>query len=172
MSRLPIGSNSARNCNVKLLLLLNSLWMTAITVSLWLCYASSQVCLPGKNQVKATREAIMQRIRDEQQNREYAAMVSSVVTSESERFSLGFKPDEVKEIKSHIATIFNIGFSAAAVFTAVYVASRTMTDDPGIRMLLSLAGAILIVAVEATLYISYAQRATAPPKKKSSKSKK
>lgn len=59
-------------------------------------------------------------------------MVSSVVTSEDQKFNLGIKPDEFKEIKSHIATIFNILFSMIAVYVAVYKASKTIVNDYGL----------------------------------------
>lgn len=74
----------------------------------------------------------LDRLRQEQQNREYAAMVSSVVASENERFAFGIQANELKQVQGHIVTIFNIGLSVAAVFTAVYMGSRTMTDDIGI----------------------------------------
>lgn len=74
----------------------------------------------------------LDRLRQEQQNREYAAMVSSVVGSENERFAFGIQANELKQVQGHIVTIFNIGLSVAAVFTAVYMGSRTMTDDIGI----------------------------------------
>ncbi|KAI7874504.1 hypothetical protein K492DRAFT_199936 [Lichtheimia hyalospora FSU 10163] len=121
--------------------------------------------------IKEAREVFLDRLRQEQQNREYAAMVSSVVGSENERFAIGLQANELKQVQGHIVTIFNIGLSVAAVFTAVYMGSRTMTDDVGIRVLLSLAGAFIIAIVETVLYIGYAQRVLAPPKKSKSKSK-
>jgi hypothetical protein len=59
-------------------------------------------------------------------------MVAGVITSEDQKFNLGIKPDELKEIKSHIATIFNILFSMVAVYVAVYKASKTIVDDYGL----------------------------------------
>lgn len=59
-------------------------------------------------------------------------MVSSVVGSENERFAFGLHANELKQVQGHIVTILNIGLSVAAVFTAVYMGSRTMTDDVGI----------------------------------------
>ncbi|KAJ8655094.1 hypothetical protein O0I10_009301 [Lichtheimia ornata] len=119
-------------------------------------------------EVKEAREVFLDRLRQEQQNREYAAMVSSVVGSENERFAFGLHANELKQVQGHIVTILNIGLSVAAVFTAVYMGSRTMTDDVGIRVLLSLAGALIIAIVETVLYIGYAQRVLAPPKKSKS----
>jgi hypothetical protein len=74
----------------------------------------------------------MSKLRLQQQEREYNKMVSSVVTSEDQKFNLGIKPDELKEVKSHIATIFNIAFSMVAVYVAVYKASKTIVNDIGI----------------------------------------
>lgn len=74
----------------------------------------------------------MNKLRAEQQEREYNNMVSSVVTSEDQKFNLGIKPDELREVKSHIATIFNILFSMVAVYIAVYKAAKTIVSDIGI----------------------------------------
>jgi hypothetical protein len=71
----------------------------------------------------------MERLRAEQQEREYAAMVSSAVQPSNEAY---FRPDDIKEMKSHLVTIANIGFSMAAVYVAVYMASRTMLEDLGL----------------------------------------
>lgn len=66
-------------------------------------------------------------------------MVSSVVTSEDQKFNLGIKPDELKEVKSHIATIFNILFSMVAVYVAVYKVSQSIFSDLGlVRVYISL----------------------------------
>ncbi|KAI8339250.1 endoplasmic reticulum-based factor for assembly of V-ATPase-domain-containing protein [Chlamydoabsidia padenii] len=97
-------------------------------------------------------EAYMDRLRAEQQEREYAAMVSSAVQPTHETY---FRPDDIKEMKSHLVTIANIGFSMVAVYVAVYMASRTMLNDLGLRVLLSLAGAFAIGIVETILYVNY-----------------
>lgn len=77
-------------------------------------------------------EAYMEKLRLEQQQRDYTRMVSSVVSSEDQKFHLGIKPDEIKEVKSHIATIFNIAFSMVAVYVAVYKASQSIVQDYGL----------------------------------------
>jgi hypothetical protein len=59
-------------------------------------------------------------------------MISDVITSEDQKFNLGIKPDELREIRSHIATIFNILFSMVAVYVAVYKASKTIVNDYGL----------------------------------------
>lgn len=74
----------------------------------------------------------MEKLRLEQQQRDYTRMVSSVVSSEDQKFHLGIKPDEIKEVKSHIATIFNIAFSMVAVYVAVYKASQSIVQDYGL----------------------------------------
>ncbi|KAG2224095.1 hypothetical protein INT45_004976 [Circinella minor] len=114
-------------------------------------------------EVKAAREAKLQKLRDEQNNREYASMVASVITSENEKYAFRIQPGELKQIKGHIVTILNIGVSMVAVFTAIYMGSRTMTNELGIRIMLSLAGAIGIAIVETGLYLIYAQRVLTPP---------
>ncbi|KAI9277250.1 endoplasmic reticulum-based factor for assembly of V-ATPase-domain-containing protein [Phascolomyces articulosus] len=123
-------------------------------------------------EVKAEREARLKKLKDEQSNREYASMVASVITSENEKYAFSIRPGELKQIQGHIVTIVNIGLSMVAVFTAIYMGSRTMTNELGVRIILSLGGAIGIAIVETTLYIIYVQRVlTPPPPKKESKSK-
>ncbi|KAG2209153.1 hypothetical protein INT47_005445 [Mucor saturninus] len=112
-------------------------------------------------------EAYMAKLRAEQQERDYKRMVSSVITSEDQKFNLGIKPDELKEAKSHIATIFNILFSMIAVYTAVFKASKTIMDDLGLQVLMGLGGAIMIGTVEGILYAKYAYVATLEKKSKS-----
>ncbi|CAO3598597.1 unnamed protein product [Absidia cylindrospora] len=114
-------------------------------------------------------EAYMDKLRAEQQEREYAAMISSAVRPENENY---FRSDDIKEAKSHLVTIANIGFSMAAVYVAVYMASRTMLDDIGLRVLLSLAGAFGIGIVETILYVKYTHLFVSKPKKATKKAKK
>ncbi|OBZ86318.1 hypothetical protein A0J61_05637 [Choanephora cucurbitarum] len=110
--------------------------------------------------------AYMDKLRAEQKEREYKQMVSDVIHSEDQKFNLGIKPSEIKEVKSHIATIFNILFSMCAVYTAVYKASASITSDFGMQVLLSLGGALLIGVVEVLLYANYAYQSTTEKKKK------
>ncbi|KAG1460847.1 hypothetical protein G6F56_005854 [Rhizopus delemar] len=77
-------------------------------------------------------EAYLEKLRTQQKEREYNEMVASAITSKDQKFNLGIQPDEIKEVKSHIVTIFNIGFSMAAVFAAVYKAAQTIVDDYGL----------------------------------------
>lgn len=74
----------------------------------------------------------MAKLRAQQAEKEYNNMVSSVVTSEDQKFNLGIQPDELREVKSHIATIFNILFSIVAVYVAVYKASKSIVHDVGL----------------------------------------
>ncbi|KAL0083017.1 endoplasmic reticulum-based factor for assembly of V-ATPase-domain-containing protein [Phycomyces blakesleeanus] len=114
-------------------------------------------------------QAYLEQLRKDQAEREYARMVSSVVTSEQDKNMFRIRPDELKEVKGHVTTIVNIAFSMVAVYVAVFVASKTMTEDLGVRVLLSFAGAIGIGAVETILYVRYASKVLSPPKKKTMK---
>ncbi|KAI9335218.1 endoplasmic reticulum-based factor for assembly of V-ATPase-domain-containing protein [Pilaira anomala] len=114
-------------------------------------------------------EAYMDKLRAQQQERDYKRMISSVITSEDQKFNLGIKPDELKEAKSHIATIFNILFSMVAVYVAVFKAAQTIVTDIGLQVLMGLAGAFFIGTVEVILYAKYAYVATAPKKSKNKK---
>ncbi|KAL9553211.1 hypothetical protein MBANPS3_003402 [Mucor bainieri] len=109
--------------------------------------------------------AYLDKLRAEQQERDYNKMVSGVITSEDQKFNLGIKPDELKEVKSHIATIFNILFSMIAVYVAVYKVSQSIFNDLGLQVLTGLAGAFFIGTVEVILYAKYAYAATSEKKK-------
>ncbi|KAL7312767.1 hypothetical protein PS15m_008494 [Mucor circinelloides] len=109
--------------------------------------------------------AYLDKLRAEQQERDYNKMVSNVITSEDQKFNLGIKPDELKEVKSHIATIFNILFSMVAVYVAVFKVSQSMFNDLGLQVLTGLAGAFFIGTVEVILYAKYAYAATSDKKK-------
>ncbi|GAN04873.1 hypothetical protein MAM1_0075d04339 [Mucor ambiguus] len=109
--------------------------------------------------------AYLDKLRAEQQERDYNKMVSGVISSEDQKFNLGIKPDELKEVKSHIATIFNILFSMIAVYVAVYKVSQSMFNDLGLQVLTGLAGAFFIGTVEVILYTKYAYAATSEKKK-------
>ncbi|CEP18052.1 hypothetical protein [Parasitella parasitica] len=109
--------------------------------------------------------AYLDKLRTEQQERNYNKMVSGVITSEDQKFNLGIKPDELKEVKSHIATIFNILFSMAAVYVAVYKVSQSIFSDLGLQVLAALAGSFFIGTVEVILYSKYAYTATSQKKK-------
>ncbi|KAI9027291.1 endoplasmic reticulum-based factor for assembly of V-ATPase-domain-containing protein [Phycomyces nitens] len=116
-------------------------------------------------------QAYLEQLRQEQAEREYARMVSSVVTSEQDKYMFRIRPDELKEVKGHVTTIINIAFSMVAVYVAVFVASKTMTGDLGVRVLLAFGGAIGIGAVETILYVRYASKVLSPPKKKTIRKK-
>ncbi|KAI8642905.1 endoplasmic reticulum-based factor for assembly of V-ATPase-domain-containing protein [Parasitella parasitica] len=109
--------------------------------------------------------AYLDKLRTEQQERAYNKMVSGVITSEDQKFNLGIKPDELKEVKSHIATIFNILFSMVAVYVAVYKVSQSIFNDLGLQVLVALAGSFFIGTVEVILYAKYAYAATSEKKK-------
>ncbi|KAI7901386.1 endoplasmic reticulum-based factor for assembly of V-ATPase-domain-containing protein [Cokeromyces recurvatus] len=107
----------------------------------------------------------MEKLRAEQQEREYKEMVANVVSSDDQRFNLGIKPNELKEINSHIATIFNILFSMIAVYAAVYKVSKSIVNDFGLQVLFGLGGAFIIGIVEVILYVKYVSTATFKKKK-------
>ncbi|KAG0183198.1 hypothetical protein DFQ28_001410 [Apophysomyces sp. BC1034] len=88
-------------------------------------------------------EAYHEKLRAEQMEREYDRMVSSVVPDQDSHM-FRVHPDELKEIKGHVVTIFNILFSMVAVFVAVYTASKTMTHDIGLISVFSLRLVVLL----------------------------
>ncbi|KAG0734352.1 hypothetical protein G6F57_007582 [Rhizopus arrhizus] len=111
-------------------------------------------------------EAYLEKLREQQKEKEYNEMVASAITSKDQKFNLGIQPDEIKEIKTHIVSIFNIGFSMVAVFAAAYKASQTMIDDYGWQILIGLSGAAIIGIVEGLLYAKYAFESTTGDKRK------
>ncbi|CEG80817.1 hypothetical protein RMATCC62417_15098 [Rhizopus microsporus] len=114
-------------------------------------------------------EAYMEKLRQEQKEREYAQMVESAITSKDEKFNLGIQPDDIKEIKTHIISICNILFSMAAVFAACYKAAQSMVNDYGLQILIGLSGAAVIGIVEGILYTKYAFDTTKVDKRKKKK---
>ncbi|KAF7721128.1 hypothetical protein EC973_005375 [Apophysomyces ossiformis] len=73
----------------------------------------------------------LEKLRADKMEMEYNRMISSVLPGQNDMFRI--RPDDLKEIKSHVVTIFNIIFSMVAVFVAVYTASKTMTHDVGLH---------------------------------------
>jgi hypothetical protein len=67
---------------------------------------------------------------------------------------------EWNEVKGSITAIFNILFSAIAVFTAVYYISYQLTDDFGLRILVGLLGAFIIAGAETFLYVRHMASST------------
>ncbi|CAO3627642.1 unnamed protein product [Cunninghamella echinulata] len=114
-------------------------------------------------------DAYMEKLRAEQQEREYESMVSNVIPTHN--FQI-FSTKDMKEAKGHIATIINIGFSMVAVYVAIYMASRTMMEDVGLRVLLSMGGAFGIGIAEVFLYVSYTKKVSSRKSNKSNKKKK
>ncbi|KAI8064514.1 endoplasmic reticulum-based factor for assembly of V-ATPase-domain-containing protein [Gongronella butleri] len=96
--------------------------------------------------------AYMDRLRAEEKERQYKAMIASAVPMRDEA---AFSAKDIKEVKSHLATMANIGFSMVAIYFVVYLTSRAIFDDIGYRVLLGLGGAIGIGIVEVLLYLSY-----------------
>ncbi|CAO3617154.1 unnamed protein product [Cunninghamella blakesleeana] len=115
-------------------------------------------------------DAYMEKLRAEQQERDYENMVSNVVAT-THNIAI-FSTKDMKEAKGHIATIINILFSMIAVYVAVYMASRTMMEDIGLRVLLSMAGAFSIGITEVFLYVSYTNKSKSKKLKKSISKKK
>ncbi|KAI7872190.1 endoplasmic reticulum-based factor for assembly of V-ATPase-domain-containing protein [Spinellus fusiger] len=110
-------------------------------------------------------EAYLEQLRQEQAEKEYQRMVQSAVTPAEEESVLRQQAKELKQVKGHVATIVNILFSMVAVATAVFVASSTMSRDIGVRVLLSITGAVVIGGVETVLYVQYVHRPTRISKK-------
>ncbi|KAI9285459.1 endoplasmic reticulum-based factor for assembly of V-ATPase-domain-containing protein [Umbelopsis sp. AD052] len=119
-------------------------------------------------------QARLDRIAADNQNKEYAQMVKSVVGSEKEKLTFKIPHDEMQEIRGHVTAIINVLFSIVACFGAFYKMSSVVTSDMGIRVLLSLFGAIIVGIAEVTLYMSYLRIALSTPdkpKKKKMKAK-
>jgi hypothetical protein len=74
----------------------------------------------------------LDKISADNQNKEYAQMVKSVVGSEKDKLAFNIPHDEMQEIRGHIAAIVNVLFSIIACFGAFYKMSGVLTSDNGI----------------------------------------
>lgn len=79
-------------------------------------------------------------------------MVQGVLPHENETIA------DVRSINQQLAAILNVFFSVAAVATAVYWVSATITSDIAIRVLLSLTGALIILLAEVWFFVRYENR--------------
>jgi hypothetical protein len=76
-------------------------------------------------------QARLDKIAAENQNKEYARMVRSVVGSEQDKVAFKIPHDEMQEIRGHVTAIMNILFSIVACFGAFYKMSSALTYDEG-----------------------------------------
>ncbi|CAM0138821.1 unnamed protein product [Umbelopsis sp. WA50703] len=116
-------------------------------------------------------QARLDKIAADNQNKEYAKMVKSAVVSEQDKVAFHIPQDEMQEIRGHLSAIINVLFSIIACFGAFYKMSSVISSDPGVRVLLSLFGALIVGIAEVALYMSYLSAALAPPKEKKKKIK-
>ncbi|KAL1915290.1 uncharacterized protein VTP21DRAFT_6748 [Calcarisporiella thermophila] len=107
----------------------------------------------------------LEEIRTDLANKEYARMVGNPNLAGQSTIPLDSTTyqEELREATRITTGIFNILFSVAAVCTAIFYASRTVTDDPGMRVLLALSGGIVIASAESFLYYRYYENTNKPP---------
>jgi Endoplasmic reticulum-based factor for assembly of V-ATPase len=74
----------------------------------------------------------LDKIAANNQNKEYAQMVKSVVGSEKDKLAFKIPHDEMQEIRGHVTAIINVLFSIVACFGAFYKMSSVLTSDMGI----------------------------------------
>ena len=75
--------------------------------------------------------ARLEKILEEQANKEYARMISRVASSyDVETFKL-LDTEEFSSIRGQLTAIINITFTMVAVFAAVYHVAQTITGDTG-----------------------------------------
>ncbi|GAB5590875.1 hypothetical protein Unana1_05775 [Umbelopsis nana] len=117
-------------------------------------------------------QARLDKIAADNQNKEYARMVKSVVGSEQDKLAFKIPHDEMQEIRGHVTAIMNVLFSIIACFGAFFKMSSVLTSDTGSRTLLSLFGALFVGIAEVALYMRYLTVAQTPPKQKKQRVKK
>lgn len=108
--------------------------------------------VPNKNEKPKPKSpefvALMEKLRREQQEREYQQLVKS---EETESFALA-----VRETRSHITTIFNIMLSVGSVVYAIWYWTATLWRiGSAYRVLLCLFFGLLILVAETVLYLGY-----------------
>jgi hypothetical protein len=99
---------------------------------------------PPKLKKPMTREYIemMDRARNIVAEKEYREMTHGIDQSND------WDPKEWKMIKNQITAVFNVLFSIGAVFTAVFYIGELIHVDVGLRVLVSLLGALVVAVAE------------------------
>ncbi|ORX48508.1 hypothetical protein DM01DRAFT_1409799 [Hesseltinella vesiculosa] len=113
-------------------------------------------------------EAYMEKLRMQEKERQYNAMIASAVPLHDQNDGR-FNSQDLREVRAHLATIANIGFSMVAIYVAVYMASKALFNDIGLRVLLGMGGAIGIGVVEVILYVNYNVAITKSKEKRNKK---
>ncbi|KAI9226002.1 MAG: endoplasmic reticulum-based factor for assembly of V-ATPase-domain-containing protein [Piptocephalis tieghemiana] len=114
----------------------------------------SRIFIPVSPTSERSQEltARLNRIQTINANADYTRMVQGVLPHENETIA------DVRSINQQLAAILNVFFSVAAVATAVYWVSATITSDIAIRVLLSLTGALIILLAEVWFFVRYENR--------------
>lgn len=110
---------------------------------------------------------LMANLRLRQQEAEYQSLLSSDLPTKSKSTSLNNNPDEeditpgkaMKELREQLATIVNVAVTVGSVATAAWWWSGTSTHwSVGVRTLVAIFAAILVLVAEASVYLGYRRR--------------
>ncbi|KAI9099733.1 endoplasmic reticulum-based factor for assembly of V-ATPase-domain-containing protein [Phlyctochytrium arcticum] len=120
---------------------------------LWSLTRGSQVWLDRPKPIvkSAALLALLSEIQDTLDNKAYANMVRSVAPPSSQNDSGGILSSigsDLRDAKRQMSAVFNVLFSAVAVFVAVFWVSGTLSRDVGVRTLISLLGTLIVLIAE------------------------
>ncbi|KAG0228038.1 hypothetical protein BGW42_002456 [Actinomortierella wolfii] len=112
-------------------------------------------------------ERILDEARAQIAAKEYDRMMDGITGASSDSGSLRDQMADLREFKSTLIAIANILYTGIAVFVAVYMLSKHVYEDIGMRFLLGFLGFILIVACESYLYYRHVTAEVKPVQSKS-----
>lgn len=92
-----------------------------------LTHSASPIPTPQNPELQAR----LDKIAADNQNKEYARMVKSIVGSEQDKLAFKIPHDEMQEIRGHVTAIMNVLFSIIACFGAFFKMSSVLTSETG-----------------------------------------
>ncbi|KAG0270624.1 hypothetical protein DFQ27_002615 [Actinomortierella ambigua] len=110
------------------------------------------VAPPPAKEKNPELERVLNEARAKIAAKDYNRMTDNVSMTSSGSGSLREQIAELREMKSTLITIVNVLYTGVAVFVAVYMLSKHVFEDIGLRFLLGFLGFVMIVASETYLY--------------------
>ncbi|KAJ1328441.1 hypothetical protein BSLG_010173 [Batrachochytrium salamandrivorans] len=88
----------------------------------------------------------MNKVKTKLENQEYEQMIRKIPGGKAgdESSGLAYDISELRKVSSQMMSLVNILFSMVAVFAALFVFSEHVWNDPGLRVLFGLFGALVV----------------------------
>ncbi|KAH6600910.1 hypothetical protein BASA61_002122 [Batrachochytrium salamandrivorans] len=103
------------------------------------------VC-PKPREITPEYTAFMNKVKTKLENQEYEQMIRKIPGGKAgdESSGLAYDISELRKVSSQMMSLVNILFSMVAVFAALFVFSEHVWNDPGLRVLFGLFGALVV----------------------------